>query len=297
MNDTLSLVIEEFNNPSGLMPICYQKRAEGLWPLVSFANPSFFFARCASSFEIRSPVDASGRVLDAYSIAIIAPNIPVQFYGNSAISDGVYLSASNQLIQEVCERYSIDFMTRLQTISSLAILPRTNWLNEIMHRYVYERVDSNNQDNIATRFLEQEIVKEIHYRIGDYAVRDKSRFDLDGKATDLRNPTLRAAMTFIESHLFRDITVEDISKKIGISESTLLREFQARLGKSPTAYIIDRRLEEAMILIKSQRYAIGQVSDIVGYENLSAFSAAFKKKFGLTPSQVAVKDPVQITKL
>lgn len=52
-----------------------------------------------------------------------------------------------------------------------------------------------------------------------------------------------------------------------------------------------------MILIKGQRYSVSQVSDIVGYENVSAFSAAFKKRFALTPSQVIVKDPVNISEI
>ena len=166
-----------------------------------------------------------------------------------------------------------------------------------MHRYVYERVVSRKQDNDATRFLEKELVKEIYYRIEEYAVRDKSRFDLDGKATDLRSPLLRAAMGFIEGNLFRDISIADICRKVDASESTILREFQNRLGKAPTTYIAERRLEEAMILIKGQRYSVSQVSDIVGYENVSAFSAAFKKRFGLTPSQVIVKDPVNIAEI
>jgi AraC-like DNA-binding protein len=51
----------------------------------------------------------------------------------------------------------------------------------------------------------------------------------------------------------------------------------------------DRRLEEAMSLIKSLRYSVGQVSDILGYENPSAFSAAFKKQFGISPSDVVAK--------
>jgi AraC-like DNA-binding protein len=49
-----------------------------------------------------------------------------------------------------------------------------------------------------------------------------------------------------------------------------------------------------MLLLKGQTYSISQISDIVGYENVSAFSAAFKKHFGVTPSQVIVKDPAKL---
>lgn len=57
---------------------------------------------------------------------------------------------------------------------------------------------------------------------------------------------------------------------------------------SPTtyAYIKDRRLEEALLLLKSKKYAVGEVAVLVGYENFGAFSDAFKVKFGKVPSQI-----------
>jgi AraC-like DNA-binding protein len=276
------------------MGIDHQRRAEGLWPTFSAAQPTFFFARCATTFAIKIPADLGAQTLDAYTVAILPVQTSIQLYGHSAISDGVYLSAGPGLITTVEKTYQVH-CTHFG--GGIRILPRTNWLNEVMHRYVYERVVAKQKDNTATQFLEQEIVKEMHYRVEEFAQRDKSRFDLDTHATDLRSPLLRTAMTFVEANLFRDITVEDIAKEVNTSSSTVLREFQTRIGKSPNAYLVDRRLEEAMALIKSQRYSIGQVSDIVGYENLSAFSAAFKKRFGLTPSQVVTKDPADLAKL
>lgn len=146
---------------------------------------------------MRTPSDRHGRILDAYSVAIIPSQQRVELLGQTAISDGVYFCTTAALIAEVNTEYVIDFEKQMASVKSLAILPRTNWLNEIMHRYVYERVVSRKQGNDATRFLEKELVKEIYYRIEEYTVRDKSRFDLDSKATDLRSPMLRAAMEFI----------------------------------------------------------------------------------------------------
>lgn len=286
-----SLVIEELADQHGPLSIHYQKRGEGLCPSYTTPLLSVFMPRCASNFEVRLPIERHARTLDAYSLAVIPSDTRFQVFGNTAISDAVTFTVSKAIVDSTAALYGIDIGQRFANLRSVAILTRTNWLNEVMHRYVYERTVSKNSDNNATRFLEQEIVKEVYYRLDEQALLDKSRFDLDNLATDLRSPLLRAAMAFVDANLFRDIAVADIARQVGVSESTVLREFQTRLERSPSSYIVERRLEESMILIKSQRYSIGQVSDIVGYENVSAFSAAFKKKFGATPSQVVTKNP------
>jgi AraC-like DNA-binding protein len=288
---SLSLVLEEFTDDKSPMHLVYQKRGEGLCPLQTSDHPMFFFPRCASTFDIRQPTDKNARQLDAFMFAVVPPNTPFQVYGNTAISDSVLFKATPELVRDTGNAYGVEVAQRFSSLKSATIMTRTNWLNEIMHRYVYERAISQNLNNAATRFLEQEIVKEVFYRLEEFAILDKNRFDLDTLAIDHRSPLLRAAMAYVDANLFRDITVTDIARHVGTSESTVLREFQTRLDRSPTTYIVSRRLEEAMILVKSKRYSVSQVSDIVGYENVSAFSAAFKKCFGLTPSQVITKDP------
>jgi AraC-like DNA-binding protein len=290
MSQEQSLILEEFVDLSGAMQVVFQKRAEGFWPDFSFSQPSFFFARCASSLELHVSGESTPHSLDAYNFASISAGATSRILGISAISDGVFFSPSEQLIQKTNKTYSINFDTTARMGAPTTMLPRTNWLNEIMHRYIYERVIAKQKSNAATEFLEVEILKEIHFRFKEQHIRNKSRFDLDSFALDSRSPLLRKAMAFMDENLFRDIGIEDLVRTLKVSESTLLREFREHLGQSPNAYLIARRLDESMLLLRSQRYSVSQISDIVGYENVSAFSAAFKKKFGLTPVQVITKD-------
>jgi AraC-like DNA-binding protein len=280
-----SLVLEELVDPSGRLGIAYQKRSDGPYPPLGFAEPIAFFARLSSRFTIRAP-KTPVTLLDAYVFALVPAGDVLQMTGDTAIADGVAFVPSRELLGSVGKDYGVPLVERLAALSELVVLPRTNWLNEVMHRYVFERVVARNRANKATTFLEDEIVKELYYRLDEHQREGGGRSDLDTFQGG-RGSVLRRAMDFIEANLFRDIAVREIAARSGVSESTLLREFQKRLKKSPLNYVIDRRLEEAMILIKSQRYAVGQVSDMVGYENVSAFSAAFKKRFGVSPSQAA----------
>ena len=47
-----------------------------------------------------------------------------------------------------------------------------------------------------------------------------------------------------------------------------------------------RRLDESLLLLKSKRYAVGEVATMVGYKNFAAFSQAFRARFGVKPSDV-----------
>jgi len=75
-----------------------------------------------------------------------------------------------------------------------------------------------------------------------------------------------------------------IARQAFASLSTLLRKFRLDTGMSPYGYIKTRRLEEARRLIEAGTHPVGDVAALVGYENLAAFSTAFKKQFGKPPS-------------
>jgi AraC-like DNA-binding protein len=78
--------------------------------------------------------------------------------------------------------------------------------------------------------------------------------------------------------------IAEIARHSGASTSTLLRKFRAETGTTPYSYIKNRRLEEALHLLKSGDQPISNIAILVGYENFGAFSEAFKQKYGKSPS-------------
>ena len=93
----------------------------------------------------------------------------------------------------------------------------------------------------------------------------------------------------LEKHLFEADVLRDLPRAIGASPSTLLRTFRRELGESPLAYVRTRRLDEALMLLKSRRLRVSEVSALVGYRNFAAFSHALRERFGLRPSDVAAR--------
>ena len=97
---------------------------------------------------------------------------------------------------------------------------------------------------------------------------------------------MRRALQHLEKNLFEADALRDLPRATGASRSTLLRTFRRELGESPLAYLRTRRLDEALMLLKSRHLRVSEVSALVGYGSLAAFSHAFRERFGLRPSDV-----------
>lgn len=73
----------------------------------------------------------------------------------------------------------------------------------------------------------------------------------------------------------------------GRSLSSFKRDFQKVFGTNPGSWLKKKRLDEAYFKISKQHEKASNVYLEVGFEDLSHFSYAFKKEFGLTPTELA----------
>ena len=96
---------------------------------------------------------------------------------------------------------------------------------------------------------------------------------------------LRHALDMIDANPYRDYDLVNLSLECRTSVSTLFRYFKTHLGTSPINYIIDRRLEQAKILLGISDITLKEVAEKCGYKSESFLSRSFKKKFGISPAQ------------
>jgi AraC-like DNA-binding protein len=184
-----------------------------------------------------------------------------------------------RLVVRTYQRLGVDRQRLDRWVERFELLPRTPWVHEIVHRYVFERWVLGEHDNAATRFLETEILKEVYFLFRD-------RDDGADRATTVRrySGTIERAVAHIEAHLFDACSVAELASRAGASESTLLRSFRREMGESPAAYWRNRRLDEALVLLRSGRHSIAELATRVGYDNPTAFGHAFRRRFGVAPS-------------
>ncbi|WP_106831403.1 hybrid sensor histidine kinase/response regulator transcription factor [Parabacteroides pacaensis] len=78
--------------------------------------------------------------------------------------------------------------------------------------------------------------------------------------------------------------VEELSSLVYMSRTTLFRKLKAITGQTPIEFIYSTRLKQSRILLAERRLNISEVAYDVGFKNPSSFSKAFRKQFGISPT-------------
>jgi AraC-like DNA-binding protein len=93
------------------------------------------------------------------------------------------------------------------------------------------------------------------------------------------------ARAFIHDHAQRHLTLEEIAGYAALSRFHLTRSFAEVYGVPPLAYHRSLRLERAAERLRRGETSATRLSEELGYGSLSAFTRAFRHRFGIPPSQ------------
>lgn len=91
------------------------------------------------------------------------------------------------------------------------------------------------------------------------------------------------AVDWMERHAVEELTMSDISEKLGMSRKTLEREFQRKTGMSPARYRMKCRLGRARDLLRYSRKTLAEIAAECGFHDQSHFSRVFLKEAGKSP--------------
>jgi AraC family transcriptional regulator len=100
----------------------------------------------------------------------------------------------------------------------------------------------------------------------------------------LAHPKLRSAIDYMQSHLAQPLSVAEVAAAVQMSPYHFSRCFKQSIGLSPHQYIVQQRVEQAKILLRSSLPLV-QIAAQVGFASQSHFNRHFKRWVGLTPSQ------------
>jgi AraC family transcriptional regulator len=90
---------------------------------------------------------------------------------------------------------------------------------------------------------------------------------------------------YIEEHLDRSISSEDLAALIGISAGHFFRSFKATFGRAPFAYIAQQRIERAQRLMLTTNRPLCQIALDCGLCDQSHLTRLFRRIVGTTPSE------------
>lgn len=77
---------------------------------------------------------------------------------------------------------------------------------------------------------------------------------------------------------------QELADRAGISAEHLRRLCQQHLDASPMKYVTQIRMRHATVMLASDAYSVEAIAHRVGYDNAFAFSSAFKRAMGVSPS-------------
>lgn len=89
----------------------------------------------------------------------------------------------------------------------------------------------------------------------------------------------------LTAELSEHITIEQLAREHGITQTMLKSCFKEIYGIPPYEYLKKLRMNYAAMLLKDKKYSISEIAGLVGYQNASKFSSAFRDVLGITPSE------------
>lgn len=92
-------------------------------------------------------------------------------------------------------------------------------------------------------------------------------------------------LRYVEEH-YRDGSLTEIAKELHYDPAWLSREIKRRTGKNYTDLMQDKRLSQAMWLLKNTGKKVDEIAAAVGYENISYFHRLFARRYGMSPKKL-----------
>ena len=133
--------------------------------------------------------------------------------------------------------------------------------------------------------LEPDAAKQAMASVNALALAYLAQFQSDGKIRQSDALLFDAACRYIQAHLDElRLTVETIAAALSCSRTRLYRVFAER-GLSVAGHLRDQRLSHSRQLLRQSPMRIGDIALYCGYGDLPAYSKAFKRRFGMSPSE------------
>jgi AraC family transcriptional regulator len=95
----------------------------------------------------------------------------------------------------------------------------------------------------------------------------------------------RAVIGYIEEHLDERVSLVTLAGLARLSQHHFCRAFKQSFGTPPQGYLLQRRIEQAKVLLADRANSITDVALTLGYAFNSSFTLAFRKITGQTPSE------------
>jgi len=96
---------------------------------------------------------------------------------------------------------------------------------------------------------------------------------------------LRRVVDYMTENLARDIDVDELVTRCGLSRAQFFRAFRQTTGQTPHRYLVGLRLDRARTLLETTNLAVAEVTRAVGMGSNAGFARLFHQRFGDQPGR------------
>ena len=131
---------------------------------------------------------------------------------------------------------------------------------------------------VLDRLLELVLIEALRYRPADIG---------DGRSSlqaGLADPKIGNALRLMHSDPKRSWTLAALAREVGMSRSAFASRFAETVGVPPIEYLANWRMTLAKSALATSEVPMIDIAEMAGYQSVSAFSTAFKRETGLSPT-------------
>jgi AraC-like DNA-binding protein len=245
--------------------------------VASHGRSVLFFPRKASRFSFGFSVPGSEAQVTSSQMLFMPSHLQHRLNLLSPSGTFVSLFPSGQLWDEMILENKIP-TPYVQKFRVPFVCKLSRWMDDLIDRYRFERLQNQASPLGCPSFLEKQMMNEFA------RLCFPEFLQTTGEVIGNRHETqLDRILNWIETQLFSEFDLETMASKLKLSVSQINRIFLAETNQTPKAFIQNWRLEEAARLIERKDHSVTDIAFIAGYGDLSSFSKAFKKRFGVAP--------------
>lgn len=150
-----------------------------------------------------------------------------------------------------------------------------------MNRVIAEILGCQKKDMLKRLFIESKVMELLMLQVEQYEHMIQVPGKQELKTRDIEK--IHEVKRIVEQNIYAPHSLADLSRQVGLNDFKLKKGFKETFGTTVFGYLLDLRMEQARNLLLNTDRSIMDISDEVGYKNPQHFTAAFKKKYGVTP--------------
>lgn len=205
----------------------------------------------------------------------------------SAVGTGVCFLAEAGLLQDKAATTHWHYFDQFHRDYPSVDLKRQYFITQAGNLYCAASV--NSLADLTVHFIQRFLGKAVASHVERHFSHEiRKSVDSSGFFDNAQNPhpdeDITQVQIWLQDNYHREIKIEQLAERFGMSLRTLNRRFKKAINKTPLEFLQEVRIGIARDLLKTSNLSVSEIAAKIGYQDPSFFSALFKKQLAISPN-------------